>query len=520
MNVANAAWKGSSRVPGTARPEAHEAMFPVLLLAALLLAPAPDPASAAEPPAGCSVADERSYVCRWTIENNVPTSPSQEWPIPSFDRTLATVSVTLTTSADTGWRVDLVEDRSGAEVIASTAEHEADRQTSVRHADVSTHVIVAPPGSMSLRFVAGNARTVGVSDSLGAFGTGTYEIAYTATRIPDGEPPVRPAATQADPQLADEAGEVAVPAWDIRAIWWNDERLDDGLFDVHMSLADLRDLDDSAFRAPALGGAADAQVYQLAWKAVWTVEDVAYYVEWKVERPGANEDPAFTCWLRTEAEPETSEVTLAYPLCSVDRENATLHATIPEAAVGPPGAGVPFDHLAGRVRTRYTPGATDVVEQTEHRERYAFALGGPAVWSELNPRLDSVIPQWYEAPLAPENIVDTVQIVGSLAALATFLVGLALVYRRRRQTGALLARVDEVEDSGLDSPETLLRLGRLEQEFSVLFRKHRISEGQYQVLSQRIASVATRFALRRELGLDDGVPGEAGPLRKFSAKRN
>jgi hypothetical protein len=283
--------------------------------------------------------------------------------------------------------------------------------------------------------------------------------------------------------------------------------------DAHLQVGDLANLTTAAFRAPTTEGPGGQQVFQvdeLSWKIAWSVGSKRYYVEWALPRPASNAT-TYSCVLKTEMENEQLEEVLAHPLCEVDRAAGTFHATFPEASIGSPPDGQVFEAVEVRSRARYLP--TRAIDTLDDRGevRYAFALGGPSVWSSLNPRLDPPPVAWYEDPLAPENVADTLQVAGSLAALATFLVGLALVSRRRRQTSRLLARVDALDAKGVDSAQTLVLLGQLEQEFNELFRRHRISEAQYQVLSQRIAGVATRFALRRSLGLDDGVPGEAGP---------
>lgn len=488
-------------------------MFSALVLAALLLAPGAEPAADALP-TGCGELDADTYSCFWTLD--AKTEEIVLWDVPAFPRTLATITVTLTMSGDIGWTVALERSESGAGWYEiSRDQHAASPTASARHYQESTHVFEGW-STWTHRLAFSPGTLVAPSGAIVAGpGPGHFEVSYLAERVPEGVVPIRPAATEDDPHLRDEPNEVAHPAWDIRAAWLDDARLEDGLFDVHLTIGDLGTLDESAYDVPSTGGATNALATQIGWKVAWTVEDDAYYVEWAIAR-GTDD---FTCKLSTESIDQSDiEELRAHPMCTVDVPNSTFHAVIPEGSVGSPRPGALFEDIAARTRV-YHGGATDVVDDA-NEPRYLFALGGPSVWVDLNPRLQTLIPKWYEDPLAAENLVDTVQIVGSLAALATFLVGLALVYRRRRQTSALLARVDAVEDEGLDSPQTLLKLGRLEQEFSQLFRKHRISDSQYQVLSQRIASVATRFALRRELGLDDGVPGEGAPLRKFSAKRN
>ena len=479
------------------------------LLTLLLLAPAP----LATSHEACAPVDATTVSCRWTHEATSGLTGPPTWEFPVFERTtLASFVVTLTQRPDTGWLLEVERLVDGEWEEVSAWQHAPSRTPATRTVNASTHVLVGGE-TYRVRFSPGwtEAPTSPPLSQVG-FGAGTYEIAYVGRAVAEGTLPVRPAATAADPQLLDDPSEVAEPAWDIRAAWWDDARLEDGLFDVHLRVGDLNEIPASAFRAPGSPGET-GQVYELSWKAAWKVGGESYYVEWVTPREMQDGQRVFTCELRTEREQEADEVILAHPLCEVDLATSTLHAIVPEAAIGSPPVGEPFTDLAARTRARYTPGATDVLDE-QGQPRYLFALGGPAVWSALNPRLDPTPTAWYVDPLAPENIADTVQLGGALVAVVTFFVGLLLVVRRRKDTARLLARVDEIEEGGVDSADVLLRLGKLEQEFNALFRRHKISDAQYQVLSQRIAGVATRFALRRSLGLDDGVPGEAGPARR------
>lgn len=473
-------------------------------------------------PSGCEAVDEDTVACRWTFAVS-PTALFFHAEIPvSVGFSLATVVVTLINSADTGWAVEIAgvsEDGEGG--MVSRSEHEARPALALRHRDESTHVLRALPGDrFALTLAAGYVKTSLPATTSGVSPTGSYDIAYIASRIPEGTHTSRPAATANDPHVIDEPREVAEEAWDIRSVWWDDAREGDGLFDVHLTLGSLANLTADSFRSPLNGGQG-----KLAWKASWTVEGGAFYVQWRLD-PDSIDDgivnkSEFDCQLMTESFDQTvAETVRANPLCDIDLDNATLHAIVPAASSGAPENGQLFRDLAGRTRIQAWNG-WDVVEEA-NKVQYLFALGGPAVWSVLNPRLDPEEPvraAWYEAPLAAENQADTLQVLATFAALATFLVGLLLVVRRRRHTSRLLARVDAIEDQGVDAKDTLLLLGRLEQEFSHMFRRHRISETQYQVLSQRIASVATRHSLRKQLGLDDGIPGEASASRRVAIDR-
>lgn len=489
----------------------------LLWLTLVLLLPVV-PGQAGDTPTGCEPLDVDSFSCRWSLDGpNTSVAPPDAWVIPVFERTLVTLTVTLTSAPDAGWSTLIqrhaAADAEGVWTTVDEAHHAPSSQPAIRSSVTTTHVLAAQRGdSWQIVFRPGEAKTPLLPDAGVVYGSapGHYEVAYYAERVPEGVVPARPAATQEEPQVRDAPADVAEPSWDILAAWWDDSRLDDGLFDVHLQVTSL-DIRDAAFRAPSASGVADSQAQQLMWKAVWTVDARSYHVEWSVQRSARD---VFSCVLSTEMINEADEVVLAHPLCEADIANGTLHATIPEAAAGAPEDGTRFESLAARSRVRISLGFTDVLDETQPA-RFVFALGGPGVWDGLNGcRFCTPAPAWYEQPLAPENADRTLQVVGTVAALATFLIGALLVWRRRRQTHRLLARIEAVAADGIDASSTLLVLGRLEEEFSLMFRKHKITDGQYQILTQRIAGVATRFALRRTLGLDDGVPGEATPMRR------
>lgn len=473
----------------------------IWLAALLLLALLP---ASAQTDAACVTVVDRIR-CRWEFSTEDAPADAQQprvFDLPVHERTLAIVVVSII-GEDNGWTLSLQREDG---VTLSESQHPQQTDAAFRHMESTAHVVFTD---------AALAHTL-VITPVGPLLTpsiGRFAITYEGERVPEGTLPVRAAADATHPHIDDVLGDVDEPAYDVVAAWFDDARLDDGLLDAHIALAalpaDVPIRDEFGFPTATSVG----------WKLAWTIENARYYVEWRADPTGGTES-AFSCTLRRETDDAEGPI-LAHPFCVYDFGTATLHATFAELSVNNPPDGVLFESPEARTRV-YVTGRPqpDVVDDATHAS-FLFAPGGPKIWESLdNGALGSATPAWYTDPLSSEHIVDTVQIVGSIAALATFLVGLALVYRRRRQTSVLLARVDAVEDEGLDSSETLLKLGRLEQEFSHLFRKHRISDSQYQVLSQRIASVATRFALRRELGLDDGVPGEGAPLRKFSAKRN
>lgn len=485
------------------------------------------PPSAGQSTTACETTSATQVTCRWTVDV-AGTTDAESWEVPTFPLTLATINVALLRSPDIGWQIELTrapENMSEAYVISQST-HPARDTTALRHEDSSAHVFDVDGGDrVNLVFNPGwMSGPVGGGDVI--VGTGRFEVTYIASAVIGGYIPSRPAATQDDPQLPDETGEVEHDAWDLQAAWWDDADLADGLMEVRVKVVSLEGIPREAYEPPALDGVPSSGARVLQWKAAWTVLDTRYSLEWNLPRDPAPGDPPLRCVLNVEGTTEAEDVPLVYPLCTMDAASGVLSASFPLASIGTPPEGEEFQELAVRTRVLYWlttdaegPSAEpDVVDHAEN-EVYRFALGGPAVWSQLNGRLDEPAPSWYEAPLAESNADLTLQIVAMTAAAITFLVGLVLIWRRRRATSRLLARVDAIAEEHEDQRQALLALGRLEEEFAGMFRRHRISEGQYQVLSQRIATVATRYALRTALGLDDGVPGEASPtsvrVRRF-----
>lgn len=488
-----------------------------LALVALLLAPAlPAQEVDAALPEGCERVDSATVACRWTFEPLTDTAQAS-WVLPIFPRTLATIGVTLLQAPDQGWRIWIATGAHEHDEILSQSRHPARPTTALRHAEESTHVVEAREGAAHWLAITAGYAEAGSSWSDAGSGGGRYEITYVGRLVPAGTVPLRPAATAQAPHIEDDVAEVARPAWDIRRAWWNDDLLGDGLMEVSAQVSALEGLSEADFAPPITSGypGPSATERSLLWRTHWRVLDTPYFLEWRLHESEASTlaSGLSQCTLHAEVDATTAPI-LAHPLCTVDVANATLRATFPTATIGSPADGELFQDLRASTAIEYGTNAPDSLDNAD-KPTFLFALGGPRVWDELNAcRFCPATKSWYQDPLAAENVADTLQVLGTLAALATFLVGLALVWRRRRHTADLLARVDVVAEQHADQRGALLALGRLEEEFAQMFRRHRISDGQYQVLSQRIATVATRFALRTSLGLDDGVPGEASPARR------
>lgn len=482
--------------------------LPFLVL--VLLAAGMPPIAAA--PADCGPDATGEVRCEWTIRTqDQPTRVRHEFWFDAPPSSIATITVVLQ-GEDAGWSYTIFALPPGAERDRRVSEghHNPDDVThNGPHVDTAAHLLVGEPGTKYLlSFRTSHVAPGGtlVLPNAGVYppSQGVFRITLHAQPVPEGTPPSRPAATREDPQLLDDPRDAFSEDMDLLAAWLDDERLDDGLFDVHVAVASLDHLDLNFSRqgVPVPGPAV------AMWILSFRIEDQRYAMQWVAEAQGSGYD--FRCRLVRYLDPGIE--TVIRPQCVMDVPNATLHARIPEVSVHTPAAGVPFTDLRAEAVHDNDLGYRSLEDEIR-LERYPFALGGPDVWHGLNPRLDppqALALPWYEAPLTEDNLPNTLQVVGAILASLTFLSGLVILAGRRRQTHRLLDRVDAIEAAaGFDSRETLLALGRLEEEFTRAYRRGRLTEAQYQIVSQRIASVATRFALRRQLGLDDGVPGEA-----------
>lgn len=486
-----------------------------LSIALLLAAPAlalPLPTRDAAPE-GCAE-ENGAYHCAWSVDTRDPAvlgqgaTPTFRQEIPLHNNTLATITVRLE-GEDRGWNLIIVRwpdgDREGAAEIESIARHAAPFDGQLFHAETSTHVLRGDGRDLHELVLTFSDYNVGGTE---AYGTGPpslgeFHVAYLAEELPAGVPPSRPAASKEDPHLADAADDARRPELDVLAAWLDDARLGDGLLDIHLAVADLGD---PSFDADvSVGGSS------LTWEALFRVEPEQYRMIWFLHPDGS-----LSCNLRRDTVTATSIV--AVPDCSLDEADATLSAIFPEGAIGNPRAGTPI-RLVGA--SAHTFSGVRQTEDLASEARYDFAPGGPSVWSGLNPRLDPPPAEpkaWYVDPIARENLPDTLQVVGAILAATTFIGGLVVVHRSRRQTRTLLAQVDLlVRQHQENAREALLALGRLESQFDDLYRGGRINESQYQLASSRITSAAARFALRRELGLDDGAPGDE-PARRVPVR--
>lgn len=462
-------------------------MRALVVVASLLLLLPPPPSSAGAPlPQGCE--EVEGYLrCEWRFETRTqPAATGFEFEVPTTDSTLATVIVAFD-GADRGWRVAF-RDEQGS--LISQSYHIADDAARTSTREETTHLLLQE-GKTRLTLGFSTSATLVAGSyvyGVGPASLGDFTIIYLAEALPAGEAPTRPAATREDPHLADLPLD-AEDELDIRAAWFDDARIGDGILEAYLGLGNL-----SAW-APGASQQGRANGYTLAF----TIGDHPYSLFVSLY-PGQG-GPELSCALQSGTPPRI----IANPACAIDAPNATIVFRFPERALGPPPAGVAFEQMrAGSSRSLATGTADDAETM-----RYAFALGGPEVWSQLNPRLDPPVASaaWYRDPLASENIPNTLQVLGTMAAVVTTLVGIVVLLRNRRQTRELIARVDAlVRQHEADTHGALRALGELELEFTRLYREGRINEAQYQIAAQRVVAAASRLSVRAQLGLDDGTP--------------
>lgn len=435
------------------------------------------------------------------------TEPRADFAIPTFPTTLVTLTI-RETGANQGWRAAFLHcDQDGPGCEMSKTEHPASPDANGTQREVTTHVFRTPADApVKLAFWTDFYTSQGKSSwTSGPAGAGTYNLTYVAEPLAPGTPPEHPAATLARPQVIG-LRHTAPDAFDILAAWWDDASEGDGLFEAHLAIADPRAPTPANAANPSSLGNPDTRVY----RAHFTIQGTPYYVAWRHASDGA--DGGCLLYLDDINGPRV----IANPICSLDLATGVFGAAIPERSVGNPGPGIPYTNLWAESLDE-TPSPTSLTDRVDEERgmQFPFALGGVDVWRQLNPEGDygRALP-WYQDPLARENLPNTLQVAGALAAGITFLVGALAVLQRRRQTRRLLDRVDQATArAGPHAPDIIAALAELEEEFTQMFRRHRISEPQYQILAQRISSVATRLALRRELAHAAGETSIRIPVR-------
>lgn len=480
------------------------AIFAALLVASAWTAGAQVPAM----PEGCE-GDEKAVTCQWRFDTRQGLGQLiWEFALPAIADGFATV-VVLLDGADGGWST-YVLDEEGRRTSMDT--HEADRQPgSTRHRDSYSLVVnVSEARTFRISTVAQSIEVQGATVNNAAPGgasSGLFTVTWHIEAFPEGVAPIRPAATREDPHLAAQPRDARQGASDLVAAWMDDAFVGDARFEMHVAVADAQDW---AWRT---GGE------YLRYHYAFDLALKRYQATWSI---GATqplddiEDVGTECFFGAQNEAGNFE-SLVDPRCEIDWGNGTLSMSVPAAILGDPSGAALFTGMSAEVLSGSYHGPTgtystslDTVDDQASGERYPFALGGPDVWDELNPRLAVRAPPvapFYEEPLAPANIPDTLQVAGALLGLVTFVAGFVVVRRHRRLTRQLIARIDELtalhED---DARRGLLALGQFESEVAALYREKALTDAQYQLVTQRVSAAATRLGFRHNLGLDDGEP--------------
>lgn len=484
-------------------------MIPILLAAALLGVPglaatdvaapvaAPEPSGYEPDVAGECKPDGVNVRCRYEFRTvDHIGKPFINMTVPVVGRTLATVTVDTSQGLDACWAYDVFDARDTLHTWASDA---LPQVGSNGNEDTFDHLILADgPGEMRLQFDPYQCDYYYGDSHDRPFTPATFILTWHAKVLPEGIVPSRPAATLEDPHVSDAEGDADPATPDLVALWFDDARLGDESFEAHLAAKDYGGLED---RAKVNIG--------------FVLEGVSYHLYAWLHNDGTTHVDRCGLMIRVhDGGSASTMISLPGPPCVLDLERSVLTFHILESAMSDPQDGSEFEDPNGHVEV-WTWGDHGPLDRIND-ERYPFALGGPDVWDGYNPRLQPQVVKedpWYMHPFAASNVADTLQVSGATLAGGTFLFGLALVHRRRKRAHDLLAEIEAiVRENRHDAARGLLALGDLEEVLDARLRARKITESEYQIASQRIATAATRLSLRRDAGLDDGVPDRA-PLQ-------
>lgn len=473
----------------------------------------PAAAEGAALPDGCESV-ETGYLCEWTFDATHDSGALLEFPVPVVERARLNVTVDFT-GAGPGWLYFLWDTTDSVRLL----NHQEQQDIDQTEAHVSTvHFFVTDPAHEHVfQFHRSPLPiTYGTPDVVTS-SQGSFHVRFDVSQLPEGRIPARPAATRDDPHLADSERDAPSPALDVVAAWFDDDAVDDGVFQAYLRVADLS----APYPPRSLNGEGADDIYE--WVIEWSIDSTRFTLVWQLEDRGF-----FACFLDYVSSESNDDA--ATPRCVLDAENSTFRADILEEAVGFVGPGVPFTDLRAYTLThdpaRQTPDevlfsdglffGSHVEDETQGEERYPFALGGEDVWDELNPRLAApevpvevlalAMPApWYQEPFSRANLPDTLQVVGAALGSLTFLGGLFFVGRRRRATRRLLARVDAIERAHEEAPRTgIVALASLEGELAAMLHDGALREEQYQLLSARVSAASQRLGVRERI-LADGA---------------
>ncbi|HVM45039.1 MAG TPA: hypothetical protein VM582_03800, partial [Candidatus Thermoplasmatota archaeon] len=289
----------------------------------------------------------------------------------------------------------------------------------------------------------------------------------------------------------------------IVSAWFNDPLLDDGFVNATLQLADL--------------GAAEDAAHARRYELDWTLRSDRFRVRWTV----TNETTA-TLWRETGGR---QKPLIELPV-ETDRANGTLTSSIPLRLIGQPRAGDVFTDLRANASRHVAafglapsdyqqadglgdPGVVDEAAQTVR----PFRLRGgsdleeaprdePLVFEPSPPAeaLDatgvasaSAAVPWYQAPFAADNLPNTLQVAGAMAAVLTFLAGLLLLARRRSLVQKLVDAVEAARRENEGDAEKLAAAVRaVEARAHDLAARGRLDAREFALVTRRIDQALRR----------------------------
>lgn len=495
----------------------------VAALIALPMVPVMEAPPRAETIAGTCTTQGTDQVCEFAFDTTGRTGNEPIlMTVPTVGKTLATVEVRIMQGSGVCWVYDVIDPETG-DLLTWASDP-------LRGQNTLDHLVLGPARNVTLSFDPVQCEywytdnyelLLQRGPPRPPIGTASFEITWRAHPLPEGTVPSRPAATFEDPHVIDDTGDASEPDQDVLAVWLNDDRLGDGVFEARLAVANV-----TAMSGPRWY---DFRFFLHADEAPPGVSEINQLLDDDSQGddhhfrisvapddegvPKIRRCSAMIAAASSNPGEGTAMINLPAPVCELDVAASIFTVHILESHVGNPPAGELFTGLIARTWCLDGTVCPENFDDVTPAPKYDFALGGPDVWDELNPRIarsEGPAPAaWYTHPFAAENVADSLQVTGAIVAVVTFLVGLVLLRRRRARAQKLLAEIEAVvREHRQDARAGLIALGDLEEIVDARFRDRKITEQEHQIASQRIATAATRLAMRRDLGLDDGRPGD------------